>query len=49
MPFKSKKQAAYLYSQKPKVAKKFREHSPNQDLKKLPTRVKKKRNRNNIL
>jgi hypothetical protein len=27
MPFKSNKQRAYLYSQKPEVAKKFEEHS----------------------
>jgi hypothetical protein len=40
VPFKSQKQRAYLYAKKPKVAKKFAEHTTKG--KKLPTRVKKK-------
>lgn len=40
MPFKSKKQRAFLFSQKPEIAKEFAEKtSPG---KKLPLRVKKK-------
>lgn len=43
MPFKSKKQRAYLYSQEPEVAKKFEEHTTKAQEKKLPLRVKKKK------
>lgn len=41
-PFKSKKQMAYLYSQKPEIAKEFAEHTSKQQMKKLPKKVKKK-------
>jgi hypothetical protein len=40
MPFKSKQQVKYLFSQKPEVAKKFRKHNPNQNLKRLPRKAK---------
>ena len=39
MPFVSKKQRAYLYANKPDVAKEFEAHTPKGA--KLPTRVKK--------
>lgn len=41
MPFKSQKQIAYMYSQKPELAKEFEIHTPKN--KKLPVRVKKKK------
>jgi hypothetical protein len=41
MPFKSEKQRAYLYSQKPEVAKEFADHTPKGA--KLPKKVKKKK------
>jgi hypothetical protein len=41
MPFKSKKQRAYLFSQKPEIAKEFAEHTPKGA--KLPLKVKKKK------
>jgi len=40
MPFRSQSQRAYLYSQKPEIAKEFAEHTPKG--KKLPKKVKKK-------
>lgn len=40
MPFKSQKQRAYLYSQKPKIAKEFQAHTPKG--KKLPKKIRKK-------
>jgi hypothetical protein len=40
MPFKSKQQVKFLYSQKPELAKKWREEFPRQDLQKLPKKVK---------
>jgi hypothetical protein len=43
MPFKSKAQAAYLYSQKPEIAKEFAEHTPKSAYKKMPEHVKKKK------
>jgi len=42
MPFKSKQQMKYLYSQKPELAKEFAEHTSKSQMKKLPKRVKKK-------
>lgn len=42
MPFKSKKQMAYLYSQKPEIAKEFAEHTTKKQMKKLPKKIKKK-------
>lgn len=36
MPFKSKRQQRFLFSQKPDVAQRFRRDYPNQDLKSLP-------------
>lgn len=41
MPFKSKAQRAYLYSQKPEIAEEFQAHTPKGA--KLPKRVKKKK------
>ncbi len=41
MPFVSKKQRAYLYSQKPEIAAEFQAHTPKNA--KLPLRVKKKK------
>ena len=41
MPFKSKAQRAFLYSQKPEIAKEFAAKTPKG--KKLPKRVKPKR------
>ena len=43
MPFKSKAQQGYLYSQKPEVAKEFAEHTSKATYKKLPEHVKKKK------
>jgi hypothetical protein len=40
MPFRSKKQRAYLYANEPEVAKEFAAHTPKGA--KLPERVKKK-------
>ncbi len=42
MPFKSKKQMAYMYSQEPAVAKKFAEHTSKKQMKAIPKKVKKK-------
>jgi hypothetical protein len=41
MPFKSKAQQKFMFSQKPKLAKEFAEHTPN--IKSLPEHVKKKK------
>ena len=46
MPFKSKAQAKYLYAKKPKIAKKFAEHTTI-SIKKLPEKISGKKNRNN--
>lgn len=43
MPFKSKKQMAYMYANHPGIAKKWSKEYPNQDFNKLPTKVKKKK------
>ena len=43
MPFKSKQQVKFLFSQKPELAKKWREENPQQNLKSLPKKVKKKK------
>lgn len=42
MPFKSKQQMKFLYSQKPEIAKEFAEHTSKERMKKLPKKVKKK-------
>jgi hypothetical protein len=42
MPFKSKAQQGFLYSQKPAVAKEFAEHTSKATYKKMPEHVKKK-------
>jgi hypothetical protein len=42
MPFKSQKQRKFLFSQKPEIAKEFAEHTSKDQMKKLPTKVKKK-------
>lgn len=41
MPFKSKKQMAYLFANEPEVAKEFASKTPKG--KKLPVKVKKKK------
>jgi hypothetical protein len=43
MPFKSKAQQKYLYSQEPEVAREFAEHTPKSAYAKLPEHVKKKK------
>lgn len=43
MPFKSQKQRAYMYSQKPEMAKEFEKHTPKG--KKLPKKIKKRSRR----
>ncbi|MGZ7043556.1 MAG: hypothetical protein ACXVHM_03100 [Methanobacterium sp.] len=43
-PFKSKKQMRYLYSQKPEIAEEFAEHTSKAQMKKLPKKIKKKKN-----
>jgi hypothetical protein len=40
MPFKSKQQVKYLFSQEPQLAKKWRKENPKQNLKALPKKVK---------
>jgi hypothetical protein len=42
MPFKSKAQAAFLYSQHPDIAKRWSKEFPNQDFSKLPKHIVKK-------
>lgn len=41
MPFKSKKQRAWMYANRPKMAKEFEAHTPKG--KKLPNKASKKR------
>jgi hypothetical protein len=41
MPFKSKAQKGWMYSNKPELAKEFQEHTPKG--KKLPAKVKGKK------
>ncbi len=41
LPFKSEKQRAYLFSQKPEIAKEFAEHTTKKQEKALPKKVKK--------
>lgn len=43
MPFKSKRQARFLWAKKPKIAKEFAEKTPKG--KKLPEKVKRKKAR----
>ena len=43
MPFKSKAQRSYMYSQKPAMAKEFEKHTPKG--KKLPKKIKKRTRR----
>lgn len=47
MPFKSDKQRAWMYKNKPKLAKKFEDETPKG--KKLPKRVKKTKNQEPII
>jgi hypothetical protein len=42
MPFKSKSQVGFLFSNAPKVAEKFAEHTPKSAYKKLPEHVRDK-------
>lgn len=41
-PFKSVKQKAYLFANKPEIAKEFAEHTSKKQMDKLPKKVKKK-------
>ena len=43
MPFKSKQQEKFLYSQKPDVAKEFEKHTTKKQQRELPAKVKKKK------
>jgi hypothetical protein len=43
MPFKSSKQRAFLFSQKPEIAKEFAEHTSKKQMKELPKKVKPKK------
>lgn len=45
MPFKSKKQRAYLYAKHPDIAEEWAKHTPKG--KKLPLRVKKNAKKDN--
>lgn len=42
MPFKSKAQQKFLFSQHPEIAEEFSEHTPKSAYKKLPERVRDK-------
>lgn len=44
MPFKSRAQQAFLFSQHPDVAEEFAEHTPKSAYKKLPEHVAKDKN-----
>ena len=44
MPFRSKKQQAYLFAKHPDVAEEFAEHTPKSSYKKLPEYVSKDKN-----
>ena len=44
MPFKSKAQQAFLFSQHPEVAEEFAEHTPKSSYKKMPEHVAKDKN-----
>ena len=44
MPFKSKAQQKFLFSQKPEIAKEFAEHTSKKQFKNLPKKVKKRKN-----
>jgi len=46
MPFRSKQQRKFLYSQKPEIAAEFAEHTPKGA--KLPKKVKKKAKKKRI-
>ena len=39
MPFASKAQQRFLYSQKPEIAKEISKHTPKKQYKKLPERI----------
>tara|TARA_R110000868_G_scaffold388706_1_gene657749 strand:+ start:396 stop:542 length:147 start_codon:yes stop_codon:yes gene_type:complete len=43
MPFKSKAQKGYLFSNKPEIAKEFAEHTTKKEYKSLPEHVKAKK------
>jgi hypothetical protein len=45
MPYKSRKQQAFLYSKKPEIAEEFAEHTPKSAYKKLPEYAAKDKNR----
>jgi hypothetical protein len=39
MPFKSKKQRAFIFSRKPELAEEFAEHTSKKQMKSLPEKV----------
>lgn len=45
MPFSSKKQASFLFSQKPEIAEEFAEHTPKSKYKNLPEYVSRDKNK----
>ena len=49
MPFKSRKQQAYLFAREPEVAEEYAEHTPKSAYKKLPEYVGRDKNRLNEL
>lgn len=46
MPFKSKAQQKYLFSQHPEVAEEFAQHTPESAYKSLPEHVDQKKGKN---
>lgn len=44
MPFKSKAQQKFLFSQKPEIAEEFAEHTPKSAYKNMPEHVSKDKN-----
>jgi len=44
MPFKSRAQQKFLFSQKPEIAEEFAEHTPKSAYKKMPEYVAKDKN-----
>lgn len=44
MPFRSRKQQAYLFSQHPEIAEEFAEHTPKSAYKNMPEYVSKDKN-----
>lgn len=44
MPFRSRKQQAFLFSQKPEIAEEFAEHTPKSAYKNMPEYASKDKN-----